>query len=304
MVVFLSLSAADQDVWVLPRLAAGEVNRTPEVRRCVGGKAVNAARAAALLGAECVVVGFFGRGQGLGERLRAEGIEVDAVETASPTRKATSIVNTERGEVTELVEEARPVTAEECAALVRRLLARARGADVVCMCGSIPAGIPAEFYADMMRRSAHGRVIVDAQGEALRHALEARPFLVKPNRRELGDLVGARVSALGDVAAQARTLRARGAAHVAVSCGAEGLVLVGERVVAFRPPRVDVVNSTGCGDAVTGGIAHGLAAGLDVEEAVRVGVACGTASAVDPLPGKFEKGFQADVLARITEVSP
>jgi tagatose 6-phosphate kinase len=304
MIVFLSLSAADQDVWLLPRLSPGEVNRTADVRRCVGGKAVNAARAAASLGAACVVVGFFGRGQGLVERLEAEGIGVDAVRTAAPTRKATSVVDRARGVVTELVEEARAPSGEECAALAERFAARARGAEVVCLCGSVPAGVAPGIYAELMGRIAHPRVIVDAQGEPLSRALAARPFLVKPNRKELADLVGAGAATFAEVAAGAEALCARGARHAAVSCGADGLVLAGRPPVRFTPPRVEVVNSTGCGDAVTGGIAWGLASGLDVREAVRQGVACGTASALDPVPARFDPGAQRDVVARITIDSP
>ncbi len=167
MQLFLSLSAADQEVWLCERIVPGAVNRTADVRRCTGGKAVNAARAAALLGGESLVIGFFGRGQGLVERLQAEGIAADPVYTECATRKAASLIDRERGEVTELVEEARAPSASECAALAERFCARARQADVVCICGSLPPGLRPDFYADLMRRTGHPRVIVDAQGEAL-----------------------------------------------------------------------------------------------------------------------------------------
>ncbi|HAK96850.1 MAG TPA: hypothetical protein DCM87_18135 [Planctomycetes bacterium] len=289
MLLFLSLSAADQEVWLCGRLVRGAVNRTADVRRCAGGKAVNAARAAAILGGESLVAGFFGRGQGLVERLAAEGIAADPIYTECATRRAASLIDRERGEVTELVEEACPPSASEYAALEELFLARARQAAVICLCGSLPPGLRADFYAHLMRRAGHPRAIVDAQGDALSAALGAGPFLVKPNRREAGELIGAQAASLPEVAAQARELCRRGAAHAAVSCGAEGVVLAGDGVLLFRPPRVDAVNTTGCGDAVTGGIAFGLAAGLPVREAVRLGVACGTASAADPLPAGFER---------------
>ena len=76
MLLFLSLSTADQRIWLLPRFCHGEVNRTGDVRRCVGGKAVNAARAACLLGGRCTVVGFFSGD--LAALLTAEGLEVEA----------------------------------------------------------------------------------------------------------------------------------------------------------------------------------------------------------------------------------
>ena len=297
MLLFLSLSSADQEVWLCERLAPGAVNRTGDVRRCAGGKAVNAARAAAILGGESLVVGFFGRGQGLVESLAAEGIATDPVYTEGPSRRAASLIDRERGEVTELVEEPHSVSAAEREALEALFVARARQAAVIGLCGSLPPGLPADFYARLMAKAGRSRVIVDAQGAALSAALGAGPFLVKPNRREAGELLGARAASTAEAAAQARELCRRGAAHAVVSSGAEGVVLAGEDALLFRPPPVRAVNTTGCGDALAGGIAFGLAAGLSVREAVRLGVACGTASALDPLPGRFER-VQAERIGR------
>jgi tagatose 6-phosphate kinase len=301
MLLFLSLSAADQTVWLLPRFSSGAVSRTHDVRTCVGGKAVNAARAAHMAGGECVVVGFFS--PGLAAELSREGIAVDGVETAAPIRRATSVVDLAAGEVSELVEEAFPPAPPELAEVAERVLRRARDAAVLCLCGSLPAGVPASFYGDLMGRVGGLRVIVDAQGATLGSTLAGRPFLVKPNRAEVSAFLDCPAQTLLDVGAQARELRSRGAQYVAVGCGAEGLVLAGDgEPTLFIPPRVKAVNATGCGDAVTGVTAYGLARGAGLEESVRFAVACGAASALDPVPGAFSPATAREFEARVRVV--
>jgi 1-phosphofructokinase family hexose kinase len=304
MLLFLSLSTAEQHVWLLPRFQPGEVSRTRDVRHGVGGKAVNAARAAALLGGSCVLVGFFDDARAA--HVRGEGIEVDAVDPGTPIRRATSVVDLATGAVSELVEEARPPRAAALDEAVRRFTARARDARVVCLCGSLPHGAPAGLYARLLAAFPHTPAVVDTQGEALRAALAGRPFLVKPNRAEIGALVGRTAISFREVAEHAAEVRRLGAQHVAVSCGAEGLLLAGEDAapLLFRPPAVKPVNATGCGDAVTGAVAAGLAEGLPLGEAVRLGVAAGTASALDPLPGSLDPDAARDLVSAVQVTEP
>jgi len=299
MLLFLSLSTADQTVWLLPRVSHGAVTRTRELVACVGGKAVNAARAARRIGGDCMLVGFFT--PELASRLEAEGIAVDAVVPAKAVRRATSVVDLAAGEVSELVEEAHPPGSGELDAVTDRFLRRAADAAIVCLCGSLPQGVSPDFYRQIMERIGGKPVVVDAHGKTLGAVLAARPVLVKPNRAEVSALLGRPSPSLRDVVAQARELRRQGAENVGIGCGAEGMVLVGENVECMLvPPRVRAVNATGCGDAVTGVMAYGLAAGMGLEAAARLAVACGAASALDSVPAAFTpataRAFEASVV--------
>jgi 1-phosphofructokinase family hexose kinase len=301
--LFLSLSTADQTIWLLPRYRHGEVNRTKDVRRCVGGKAVNAARTAHILGGRCVVVGFFSAD--LVTLLGKEGIEVEPVEPAKPVRRATSVVDLEGGQVSELVEEAHPPRRSELERVVDRFTARAGDAAVVCLCGSVPEGMPPTFYATLLSQLPGHRVIVDTQGEALRAALGHGPYLVKPNRRELEGVLGQTAPSLADVAKLGEELRARGAKNVAVSCGTDGLLLIGEGPPTFYvPPSVTSVNTTGCGDAVTGAVAYGLGCGMTLAESAKLSVAVAAATARHPVPGGLDPGSERHLAARVVERSP
>ncbi len=299
-ILFLSLSTADQSIWLLPRYYHREVNRTGDVRRCVGGKAVNAARAVHLLGGRCVVVGFFSGD--LVSLLAAEGIEVDPVATAMPVRRATSVVDCEKGHVTELVEEAHPPRRTELDEVVTRFLQRADEAAAVCLCGSVPVGVPPALYATLLSKLRVPLSIVDTQGEALRAALSERPYLVKPNRREMASVLGRAAASLAEVAEQGAELRAHGAQNVAVSCGTDGLLLIGEGPPAvFVPPQVKPLNTTGCGDAVTGAMALGLARGMTLSQSAKLSVAVAAATALHPVPGALDPGAELDMVSAVVE---
>ena len=162
----------------------------------------------------------------------------------------------------------------------------------VAACGSLPPGVPVEFYADLCRRCADQgvKVAVDTSGPALLAAVEARPALIKPNRDELAAAVGSKIETVQDVVDAAQALRSWGARAVLASLGADGAVLVtdagaiaGEAQVAA--PR----SSVGAGDALLAGFLAAGAAGTD-DEASALAEALAWASAAVSLPGSRMPG--------------
>ena len=308
MILCVGGTPAMQRTLCFKSLEAGVVNRAYEARVTASGKVVNVARAVTVLGGEALLVTFLGGDPGrfVARELEAGGVphEVVWAEDDAPTRVCMTLL-ADDGPVTELVEEALPVSAEEVAALEEVVRRRLREAEALCLIGSYPPGVPDDFYA-RLTAAAHEagvRVLVDAQKAPLRAALEERPFLVKPNLEETAATLD-----LPDVRPDARTavvaLIEAGAQWALVSTGASGSLLGGDdsgELWNIEPPRVEAVNPIGSGDAMAAGILLALGRGSNVLGAAAYGTACAAANALTPTSGVVRP---ADVDALLPWVRP
>lgn len=152
--------------------------------------------------------------------------------------------------------------------------------------GSLPPGIPDDFYAQLVRtvRNRSVRVIVDSSGAALRAAVQEGVYLIKPNLRELGQLAGSDLTDEIQQEAAARKLVQEGRCEiVVVSLGAAGALFVHEGgCERVRSPTVPIQSKVGAGDSMTAGMVLSLARGLPIREAVRFGIAAGAAAVMTP----------------------
>jgi fructose-1-phosphate kinase PfkB-like protein len=173
-------------------LRPGGVNRAYEARVTASGKVVNVARVVTTLGGQALLATFLGGDPGrfVARELDEAGVphEVVWVEDDAPTRTCATLLPDD-GPVTELVEEASPVSEKDVAALEAVVTGRLKEAESLCLIGSFPPGVPDDFYARLVRaaRGADVPALVDAKGAPLRAALSERPFLVKPNLEEAAD---------------------------------------------------------------------------------------------------------------------
>lgn len=251
-----------------------------------GGKAIHAASVARLLGCDSSVITTAGGSNGrlLVDLLRAGSLTARIVEAAAPTRGTYTLVNDVEGDLVEVHEPSAPLAASECDGLVRALEDLPSPPRVVAVCGSLPPGAPVELPARLIETAAaRGAVtILDCSTpEALSAGLAAGPDLVAPNLAEAGRLLETELKPNpGDAELVAVTsdLRERGAKAVWLSLGSAGSVLVSaEGSVRLTAPATGrVVNAVGCGDALIGGLAAGLVAGLGLRSAAALGVAAAT----------------------------
>jgi fructose-1-phosphate kinase PfkB-like protein len=266
MILVVGLSPAWQRTLEFDSIQLGEVNRAKRVSETASGKGVNVARVARQLGARVRLLTVAG-----GERGKLLACELPwarVVPVKAETRICQTILT---GNATELVEEAGPLGREEVSRVLRAFADELRRATLVVLTGTVPGGCGDTFYARLITTAQRRgvRVLVDAQGQLLVNAFKARPFLVRVNRVEL---------------AVAR--RRRGSEWLVVSDGTGRIeVASDEGRWSLKPPRVKVVNPVGSGDAMLAGIACGLHRGRPMIEAIRLGVACGAANALTPLPG-------------------
>ena len=289
MIVTLTPNPSLDRTIAIDDLRRGEVLRATSSRLDPGGKGVNVSRVLAAHGIPTLAVIPAGGSEGaqLADLLAPSGVPVVSVPLSSRTRSNVALVEPD-GTTTKVNEPGPELIGTETAAMLERLVSFARSADWVVLSGSLPRGVPDDFYAQIITRvhDIGHRVAVDTSGAALRAAIAAAPDLIKPNADELAELTGVELRTWADVVEQADKLCTEGVGTVLVSLGAHGALLVDSTGVtrAYSPP-VEVRSTVGAGDSTLAGF---LAAGADGPEALRTAVAFGTAAVT--LPGSAMPG--------------
>jgi 1-phosphofructokinase len=266
-----------------------EMSRAIAIQEDWGGKGFNVSRALRAMNVDSLVMGFIGgaTGQKLQRGLESLGIPTELVPIQGDTR--TNIVITEeKGSRYVKVNESGPeLLPEEINTLLIRLRQRIRPGDLCALCGSLPPGVPDNFYADMISliQNTGARAFLDTSGTPLQAGLVARPYLVKPNASEAAVLTGQIVRTPAEGKAAVQAFLDAGAEAVALSLGAEGMILGYTRdaevfMLRAKPPQVPILNPTGAGDALLAGILYALDKKWTMRDLACWAVASGTAAAM------------------------
>ena len=259
----------------------GSVNRLSGEQVFFGGKGINVSVVLNKLGVQSKALGFCAgfTGDALEQSLRDSGIQTDFIHLKSGFTR----INVKLRADTET--ELNGAGPDIDDASLERLFAQLDGladGDSLVLAGSVPASLPADIYERIMARLAERniRFVVDAAGKLLLNVLKYRPFLVKPNIHELGDMFGVTVDSVNEAAEYAAKLRDMGAVNVLVSMGSVGALLLDENGVQHRCGvcRGTVRNSVGAGDSMVAGFLAGCGSG-DYEYALKLGTAAGGATA-------------------------
>ncbi|QSL87117.1 1-phosphofructokinase [Pseudomonas atacamensis] len=276
-ILTLTLNPALDLTVELSRLDAGQVNRSEEMHTHAAGKGVNVAQVLADLGHQVTVSGFLGEdNQQAFETLFAKRGFVDAFIRVPGETRSNIKVAEQDGRITDINGPGPVVDATAQQALLDRLQQIAPGHDAVVVAGSLPRGVTAQWLRELIERlNALGlKVALDSSGEALRVALQASPWLIKPNTEELAHALGCEVvSPIAEAQAAAR-LHGQGIEHVVISHGADGVnwFSVGSALHA-SPPKVSVASTVGAGDSLLAGMLHGLLSADTPEQTLRTATA-------------------------------
>jgi 1-phosphofructokinase family hexose kinase len=285
MITVVSLNPAIDKRLVITRLKKGEVNRVQTGQSWPGGKGVHVANTAALLGSKVAITGLLpadGSGAFLSE-LESRGISPDFVVIPGEMRTCLAIFDADDQSETELLEQGCTVDLQSFESLKVKLKRLASESSVVVFSGSLPLGIPANTYAELVGlcKELDCKPILDTSGAALRHGIAAHPFMIKPNLREAEELTGLHID---DVENSCRASHVAQAEYkiplVVISLGEKGVAVThtARTWIAAPPPAIAIRNTVGSGDCVVGGFAHGLDSNLPIEKIITLGVACGAAS--------------------------
>ncbi|MBP3487886.1 MAG: 1-phosphofructokinase [Roseburia sp.] len=273
----------------------GIVNRTQNEIIYPGGKGINVSMVLKNLGHENTALGFLAgfTGDKIEQLLKEKGISTDFIKVENGLSRIN--VKLRSDEETEINGQGPAIAASDIDALYRRLDAL-KDDDVLVLAGSIPDVMPSSMYMDIMThlKEKNLKIVVDATRDLLVNVLCHRPFLVKPNNHELGEIFGVTLHDKAEVVAYGRKLQEMGAKNVLVSMAGDGAVLIAEdgNVFMAEAPKGELKNSVGAGDSMVAGFLAGYLESGSYGRAFQMGVCSGSASAFSE-----ELATRAEVLA-------
>jgi 6-phosphofructokinase 2 len=287
-VLTITLNPAVDKSFTVERLEPDHKLRCPNPQVDAGGGGINVARGIKRLGGDVnafVVTGGH-NGSRLREMLVTEGIETSGLEVSGETRESIMIIDSSVNRQYRIIAEGPNIKPDESEAVLDAIRTIDPFPSYVVASGSLPAGLPEDYYARIasLVKSKGSRFILDTGGMPLQKALSAGLFLVKPNLRELSMLSGKEELQLDEVDDAAMQLIRTGHCEiVVVSLGAAGAMYVNRHGYRHFPaPQVKRKSTVGAGDSMVAGMVWALQKGLDADEMVRYGIACGTAATLQP----------------------
>lgn len=263
-----------------------KTNRTTYEQILPGGKGLNVSAVLQNLGIENTALGFIAGFSGEEiKRLAAEyGYKSEFISV--PNGFSRINVKMKDFDGTEINGTGPVIGEAQVEALMERLSQLEKG-DVLVLAGSIPSSMPDSIYRDIMKELEDKGIlfVVDATKKLLLNVLEYRPFLIKPNNHELGEVFGVEINTREEVEPYARKLQEMGARNILVSMAGEGAVLLDEEgeVHILPAPEGTLVNAVGAGDSMVAGFLAGWLEQKDYQHAFKLSVAAGSASAYSEL---------------------
>lgn len=279
MIYTVTLNPSIDFIVRLDHLELGSVNRMTSDDKFAGGKGINVSRILQRLDVDNTATGFIGgfTGRFVEDGLTAEGIKTNFVQVSEDTRINVKI---KAGEETE-INGAGPKISDEKLEELKAILAGLSSEDTVVFAGSAPSSLGNQVYNTLIpiAKKAGAEVVCDFEGQTLLDSLNYQPLLVKPNNHELEDIFGVELNGLEDIEKYAREILAKGAKNVIISMAGDGALLVTPEAAYFaKPIKGTVKNSVGAGDSMVAGFTGEYVKSGDPIEALKWGVACGTAT--------------------------
>lgn len=283
MVFTVTLNPALDRTLMLEELKINEVNRVRKSRSDIGGKGINVSKVLKVLGTPSVAMGFIGDNHK--EIFRAEldgyGIISQMIPVKGDTRTNVKIADEKNGSFTDLNEEGPEIRPEEMKAFLALFDRLVKEKDIVVLSGSIPKGVDEKIYGELIEKSVKkgAYVVVDTEGESLRHAAGKKPQIMKPNEQEFLRLTGKEEASEEEIIQEAMKLIEGGVERVLVSLGMKGSIFVTEnQVLKGEPLEVKVKSTVGAGDAMVAALVHAKVEGLGDLEAFMLAQAAAAAT--------------------------
>ncbi|WP_409300934.1 1-phosphofructokinase [Peribacillus sp. SCS-155] len=280
MIYTVTLNPSIDYIVEVDNFQPGHLNRTNREAKFPGGKGINVSRVLNRIGIENIALGFVGgfTGSFVKNFLNKESVHTDFIEVAGDTRIN---IKLKTGDETEINGLGPDINKEDYQGLIKKL-GKLETGNTLVLAGSVPAAIPDDFYETVTKTcSERGvKVVVDTSGPALLDVLKHRPFLIKPNHHELGEIFDTQINSAAEAAKYAGKLLEKGAQHVIVSMGGDGAVLCADgKTYMSNVPKGKAVNTVGAGDSLVAGFTGMYSKTGNLLKSFKYGIAAGSATA-------------------------
>jgi len=304
MILTVTLNASIDKRYVVDDFRPGTVCRVKECTYSAGGKGLNVSRVATIAGEEVVATGFVGghAGNYIVEELKKQNIRSDFVYVNGESRSCINIYDRTSHTQTEFLEPGVCVTEADIKAMLLKYMDLIRKCSLVVISGSVPIGVGSSLYKDMIRiaREHDKRIILDTSGPLLKECLQAGPTMIKPNMDEVKVLTDKEVNNQNDLIEVAVNLYKSGIEIVVISCGGQGSIIAcKDGVYRAIVPRIDAVNTVGCGDSMVAGFAVGLSRKMAMEDTIKLASAISAANAMRVETGFFIHSDMKKILPQV-----
>ncbi|MGG0178854.1 1-phosphofructokinase [Gottfriedia acidiceleris] len=290
MIYTVTLNPSIDYIVEVDDIGLGKINRMKRENKFPGGKGINVSRVLKRLDVESIALGFVGgfTGDFIKNVLGNERVTSDFVQVEGDSRiniKLKSQLETE-------INGQGPAISEEKLDQFFYKLKQIKKGDYVVLAGNIPNTLPSDLYEQLtfwgQENGIH--IIVDASGKVLLDVVKHRPFFIKPNHHELGDLFDVKITSIEQAIPYGKKLVEMGAQNVGISFAGDGAILITESsVYVSNVPKGEVINSVGAGDSLVAGFIGTYVKTNNIETAFKVGVASGSATAFSEDLTKREK---------------
>lgn len=299
-VITVTLNPAIDKTITLSDFKIGNLNRVKHLRIDPGGKGINVAKVLKEFHVEVATTGFIAGNQGqyLMKQLEEQGIRIDFSEVQGETRTNLKIVDESTNMTTEINEQGFEITEADIEKLFEQLNKKADKDSILVLGGSLPNGAPAKIYREMieMVNAKGGKVILDADGDALKEGIEAKPYAVKPNLQELEQYFNQPLETDQDILAAGQQLLNKGISIVLISLGSKGSMIMNHQEAYRVYPFPIIPKSTvGAGDSMVAALVYCILEQKSFEEFARWTTTAGTVTAA-------KSGTQVCTLIEVQEL--
>ena len=280
MIYTLTFNPAIDYVMYSDNLKLGKTNRSKKESLFFGGKGINVSRVLKELGTDSVALGFIAgfTGEELERFLNENKIKTDFVKLSKGLTRIN--IKLKFNDETEINANG-PVISQMDIDLLFKKLDNLQKNDTLILAGNVPSSLPENIYEQIMKRlnDKSIRIVVDATGNLLLNCLKYKPFLIKPNKAELEEIIGNKLLSEEEIISAAFSLKEKGACNVLVSLGSDGAILIDEfsKVHVSDAVKINAVNTVGAGDSMVAGFLAGTKESYDY--ALKLGCAAGSATA-------------------------
>ena len=308
MITTVTLNPAIDTRYFIEDFKEGRLFRAEKTIKSPGGKGLNVTKVLRQMDADVVATGIIGgkNGEWIQENLKKMDIKEEFYVSSAETRVCIAVLA--KHSETEILESGEELTDSDLRAFEKKLMELVEKSDVITMSGSLPKGMEAGYYqklVELVNRKGK-KVILDTSGKSLLEGVKGKPYLIKPNFDELEYVLGESIDGRDKIKKAVEKLKNLGAQNVLVSLGGEGAIYFGEEILKITIPKIKIHNTVGSGDSSVAGFAKGLDDGLELNEILKLSMACGMSNAQSMETGRVipedVKEFMGNITVEVLKI--